>query len=362
MNSTKTLGFRLLLASALLPLAQACSTGNGIGDTEFSQFACSISQSEILSGGPGKDGIPALTNPTFVGAGESGAEYLRDDDRVAGIVIDSQPLALPLNIFWWHEIVNLDEGGPAISITHCPLTGSTLGFDRSAAGGAEFGVSGLLYRNNLVMYDRADTESLWPQMLRGARCGASDGIDLTMVPLVEMTWQGWLTLHPDTRVISGDTGAGRNYRSYPYGNYDDLNNSSLLFPGSVDGRRPPKERTLGIPLGSGGVAFPFGLLDELGAVAAVSTELFVESYVVLWDRARQTAMAYRSSVGGEELTFSANQNQIVDDQTGSIWRVDGLAVEGPMAGQQLEAVSEAFVAFWFAWPNFYPDIEIWSAQ
>jgi len=362
MKRRRNFSFRLLLAPGFLFLPQACSADGSIGDPQFSDVACSISQSELLSGGPGKDGIPALTNPRFVGVGEGGTDYLRDGDRVVGIIIDSEPLALPLNIFWWHEIVNLNESGPAMSITHCPLTGSSLAFDRSAVAGAAFGVSGLLYRNNLVMYDRTSGESLWPQMLRGAKCGPSDGTNLDMIPIIEMTWAGWRTLHPDTRVISGSTGFGRDYTSYPYGSYDNLDNPSLLFPGNVDNRRPPKERVLGIPLGSGGVAFPFGVLDELGTVAAVSTGLLGNPVVVLWDGDRQAAMAYRSSLNGEELTFSVIQNQVVDDQTGSIWRVDGLAVDGTLAGQQLEAVSEAFVAFWFAWPNLYPEIEIWSAQ
>jgi hypothetical protein len=314
-----------------------------------------------LGGGPGKDGIPALTNPTFVKLGQGGIDYLQDGDRVAGIFLDSEPYALPLNIFWWHEIVNLDEGGEAVAITHCPLTGSTLGFDRAAARGARFGVSGLLYQNNLVMYDRSSDESLWPQMLRGARCGSADGTNLAMVPVVEMTWEGWKTLHPDTRVLSSETGYSRSYTSYPYGNYDNPQNPSLLFPGTIDDRRPPKERVLGIPDGSGGLALPYGILDELGATAVVTTELLGEPSVVFWDRGRQAAMAYRASLDSEILDFSVVDGRIVDAQTGSIWRVDGIAIEGPKGSQQLEAVPEAFVAFWFAWPTFYPDIEIWSA-
>lgn len=351
-----------LPALALIVSAQACSAGNGIGNPEQSEVTCSIPQSEIVSGGPGRDGIPALTNPDISNPGDEGTTYLRDDDRVVGLVLDSGPLAIPLNILWWHEIVNLEGAGFALSITHCPLTGSSLGFDRSAAGGVEFGVSGLLYRNNLVMYDRAAGESLWPQMLRGARCGAADGTHLDMVSVIEMKWEGWRTLHPDTRVLSDKTGYGRDYTRYPYGNYGAEDNSSLLFPGHVDGRRPPKERVLGIPIGSGGVAFPFGILDESGPVAAVPTALSGQPLVVFWDRDRQAAMAFRTVLNGANLTFSVRQNRVVDDQTGSTWRVDGLADGGPMAGQRLRAYSDAFVAFWFAWPTFYPDIEIWSSS
>jgi len=146
------------------------------------KLLCSIPENLILNGGPGKDGIPALTNPPFVAVGAPGTSYLSDDDRVVGLILGSGPVAIPLNIFWWHEIVNLDVGGPLLAITHCPLTGSSLGFDRAGVAGAEFGVSGLLFRNNLIMYDRSGDESLWPQMLRGARCGTRNGEDLSIRP------------------------------------------------------------------------------------------------------------------------------------------------------------------------------------
>jgi hypothetical protein len=151
---------------------------------------CSIPTSEIFNGGPGKDGIPALSNPELAGHGEPGTEYLVDQDRVVGLVLEDEVIAIPLNIFWWHEIVNLDLGNRSVAVTHCPLTGSSMAFDRGGVGGAEFGVSGLLYQNNLILHNRNAKESLWPQMLRGARCGDLTGTELAMVPVVEMTWGG----------------------------------------------------------------------------------------------------------------------------------------------------------------------------
>jgi hypothetical protein len=347
------------LATALF-LGQACAQDTGLGNSQGTDLQCSIPQSQIQDGGPGKDGIPALTNPDFVTAGTGETSYLQEADRVVGIMVDGNPLAMPLNIFWWHEIVNLDMGGVSVAITHCPLTGSTLAFDRSGAGGAEFGVSGLLFRNNLIMYDRNDVESLWPQLSRGARCGPADGTALDMVPVVEMTWEGWLTLHPDTRVVSANTGYARDYQAYPYGEYDAEDNTTLLFPGDVDGRRSPKERVLGIPVGSGGTAFPFGVLEEMGPVAAIHTAAGGPRRVVFWDESRRAAMAYRAASDHGELNFVIHEERIVDEETGSVWGIDGVASEGPLAGQSLQAVPEAFVGFWFAWPAFYPDIQLWS--
>lgn len=350
-----------LLFVGALQGTMACSDTTSPGQADqVSDLDCSINSSQIRNGGPGKDGIPALTNPEFVRSGEDGASYLREDDRIVGIIIDDEPHAIPLNIFWWHEIVNLTGGEVPVAVTHCPLTGSSMAFDRTPVDGAEFGVSGLLYQNNLIMYDRATPESLWPQMLRGARCGAKDGVQLPMVPVVEMSWAGWRDLHPGTRVVSSETRWSRNYRQYPYGNYDDPDNPEVLFDMKVDTQRPPKERVLGIPMGSGGLAFPFGVLDEMGPVAVAETRALGEPVVVFWDRQRQAAMAYHARMDGQELTFSMTQDTVLDHQTRTTWRVDGLGLEGPLAGTRLDPVEEAFVAFWFAWPAFYPDMEVWT--
>ena len=206
---------------------------------------------------------------------------------------------------WWHEVVNLDgpPGRQAVAVTHCPLTGSSLAFDRRPLSDVEFGVSGLLFQTNLIMYDRTGTEeSLWPQMLRGARCGPSDGAQLPMVPIVETTWRGWKELHPDTRVVTENTGHDRSYHVHPYGAYGAEANGQLLFPVSdgIDPRRPPKERIRGIPDGtaarstaeSGGIAFPFGELDELGEVAVVSGSTSDESFVLLWERSPTASSRY----------------------------------------------------------------------
>ncbi|MBT8396416.1 MAG: DUF3179 domain-containing protein, partial [Gemmatimonadetes bacterium] len=310
MERRRIQGIRTLTGLFAFLVMSACaddSTSPGGVDTPpGAESSCSIPENLIFGGGPGKDGIPALTNPPLVRAGDPGTGYLDDDDRVVGLVLDAGPIAIPLNILWWHEIVNLDGYGPAMAITHCPLTGSSLAFDRTPAAGAELGVSGLLYRNNLIMYDRNREESLWPQMLRGARCGPRDGTDLPMIPIFEMTWGGWTTLHPETLVVSENTGSSRDYTVYPYGGYDALNSTNTFFPTDIDPRRPPKERVLGIPLGTGGLAFPFGILDEEGPVASVAVELDGDEIVVFWDRSREAAMAFEPWVNTEILTFAVS--------------------------------------------------------
>ena len=189
--------------------------------------ACDLPSSEIVNGGPGKDGIPALTNPPLVAS--DAVRYLAETDRVIGLILDDKPVAIPHNILWWHEILNYDGATQKIAVTYCPLTGSSIVFDREAIGGAELGVSGLLYQNNLIMYDRNEEEALWSQMLSGARCSSSKGFPLESVSHVEMSWGGWKAIHPDTQVLSASTGFSRNYTQYPYGDYEEVDNSRLLF-------------------------------------------------------------------------------------------------------------------------------------
>lgn len=350
------------LLLGFIVLSTGCADIAG-GGNELSDLSCEIPSQFIADGGPGKDGIPALTDPTMVGATDPDASYLLPTDRVIGLRIGTEYLAIPLNIGWWHEIVNLSRGAVRLSVTHCPLTGSSLVFDRGAIADAEFGVSGLLFMNNLMMYDRTGSASLWPQMVRGARCGSRSGTPLPMFPSVEISWAGWVTLHPDTRVVSSRTGHSRNYTSYPYGNYAQIANPALLAPmPALDGRRPPKERVLGVLLGNGpGVALPFGALDALGEVAAIPISSGAATAVVLWNRTAQGAAAFVPSAGGQTLTFRAAGGAIIDDQTGSTWTTDGRAVAGPLVGAALDAIDDAFVAYWFAWAAFYPESVLWTA-
>jgi len=359
---------RLALAAALAAMA-GCSP-DGVSDPrEQAELSCSIPVADILAGAR-KDGIPALTDPTRLRGNGSGADYPELDDRIIGVLFDGEPIAVPERVFWYHEVVNVTLGGSAVAITHCPLTGSSLAFDRGAVGDAEFGVSGLLYLNNLIMYDRsAGEESLWPQMLRGARCGDRDGVSLPMIPVIEMTWGGWLTLYPDSDVVSEATGFGFDYDDYPYGSYSEPDNRQVLYPLAepMDLRRPPKERVLGIPDGSGGIAFPFGELireatDLGGDLATVRGATSDGDFVVFWDGRREGGMAFRPEMDGQPLTFEVAGGAIRDVESGSAWTVDGASTSGTYFGRTLEAVPEAFVAYWFAWPAFYADIDLWRSE
>lgn len=121
----------------------------------------------------------------------------------------------------WHEIVNHTVGGEPLAVTYCPLTGTVIGFT-GPPGTPEltFGTTGKLVNSNLLMYDR-QTGSEWPQLLGTAISGPLKGTRLETVPLVWTTWKEWRAAHPDTRVLTTDTGALRSYGSDPYGSYPD---------------------------------------------------------------------------------------------------------------------------------------------
>jgi len=334
-------------------------------------FTCSIDVDDIFVGAF-RDAIPALTNPTIAPVGQEGTNLWIDSDRVLGLIIDGQPIAIPLGIFWWHENVNLEFGGETLAITYCPLTGSNTVFDREPFGGVEFGISGLLFKNNLLLYDRdpSGNVSFWPQMALGARCGPKDGTDYAehMLASMEIDWGGWRRIHPNTLVASPNTGFDRDYTrtGYPYGRYDTPSNPELLFPlpNPIDTRHPPKMVTLGVPNGDGTrTAFTYGNLSTLGetGVVTMGADEVAEPYIVLWDGEWRGAMAYRPRTeSGIEVTMEVVDGRWRDVETGSTWNLTGQATGGELAGEQLEPVHQAFVAFWFAWPAFYPDIVSWS--
>ncbi|MFK7848161.1 MAG: DUF3179 domain-containing protein [Rhodothermales bacterium] len=346
-------------------LVSGCDANEPEEIIEFSprEATCSIPIENITEGGVGKDVVPALSDIPFVDVSE--ISYLSEFDRVIGFMVEDKAYAIPHNILWYHEIINFEIDDLALAMTYCPLTGSSMAFKRNVIEGGEFGVSGLLWNNNLIMFDRTSSESLWPQMNRRADCGPRLGASLDMHPVIEMTWAGWKALNPDSKVLSNQTGFNIGYTSanYPYGNYENPDNDGLLFDMEIDRRRPPKARLLGIPDNRlGGTAFLFSELDNGALYNVVHSLEDIGPVVVFWDNTFHSAMAYSPRIGNERINFEVRDEQIRDLETGSVWQVDGLAIEGPLAGTRLAPIDRAFVSFWFAWAAFHVETEIWEAR
>lgn len=282
--------------------------------------------------------------------------------RVVGLEVDGQTIAIPHNILWWHEIVHSDRGSRRLAITYCPLTGSALVFDATALGTRRFGVSGLIFQNNLVMFDE-ETETLWPQLCRAAVAGPREGTELVRVAAVEMAWEAWKDRHPNSLIVSANTGFTREYSRYPYSSYEQTDFLLFPMPRPLDPRRPVKERVFGVPDGDGGNAFPFAELETIGPTAALTIRLGSRDVLVLWDGTARAAAAYLpETTDGERVTLRGAGVGFVDDETGTIWDVEGRALQGPLAGGRLVAHAEAFVAFWFAWAAFHPQTGVFLGE
>ncbi len=356
----------LALAAFMATLA-ACSGGGGpstpFEDLDTDVRECAL-EDMFVPGGTARANIVALVDPPLVEGLAPAAGYLSDSDRVIGLEFDDQFVAVPHNILWRHEIVNLDLSGIPVAVTYSPLSGSSMVFDRRSVGSQAIGVANQVVYNNLVMFSQgADGQagSTWAQMERGAGCGPFNGQSLPLFPAIEMTWDGWLALHPETRVVSSETGFSHDYVTYPYGDYEQSHNPLTYFPHEAfDERRAPKDRVLGVPYaGGGGMAFPLPVLQGRGSRSVFQWVAGDEPTVVFWDVDLYAAVAYEATVNGQLLNFFRinrfENGRFFDEETGSEWSFEGLAIDGPLKGTRLKQVVEANLFFWFAWSTFVPE-------
>ena len=235
----------------------------GAAEAEHNGFVlepASIPASEIIAGGPPRDGIPALNQPATLPAEQAG---VKDDELVLGVVVGGEARAYPVAILNWHELVNDILGGKPILVSFCPLCGTGMVFDRSVGEKARtFGVSGLLYRSDLLMYDRA-TNSLWSQISAEAVAGPLLGRRLRLLRARVDRWGQWRRDHPETTVLSRETGYPRDYNRTPYRGYS--KSRKLFFPAPIDRRYHPKAPTLGLRVpGEGSRAYLASELVRVG--------------------------------------------------------------------------------------------------
>jgi len=305
---------QLLLALLVLLTIAACNaqTRNG-----FDLSGASIPASQIHKGGPPRDGIPSIDEPQFISP--EAANKLEPEDDVLGVVHNGIAKAYPVNILNWHEIVNDEFNGQPVVVSYCPLCGSGLAFDARVGGQhRNFGVSGLLYNSDVLLYDR-ESESLWSQVKMKAINGPLKGTPLTYIQTTRTTWADWRKEHPNTRVLSRETGFSRNYNRTPYGGYEQ--SKKLFFPvANQDNRYHRKEWTLGIEVDGQFKAYPF---EELEA-------------------ARQPV---RNQFAGKELVIHYD----ADAQSAQVETVDGEAYP-------------SVTMFWFAWIGFHPESAVFTAR
>jgi len=205
-----------------------------------------IDPKRIRGGGPPKDGIPSIDNPKFISV-EDADKWLDDDELGLAIIHKGVKRFYPFQILVWHEIVNENIAGDPVLVTYCPLCGSGIVFERTIDGEeVEFGTSGKLFNSNLVMYDRK-TDTYWSQIGGRAILGPLTGMELKLFPADVTTWGEWMKVHPDSEVLSRETGSRRQYGSDPYGNY--YESKRLIFPvDDSDDSLHPKAVIFGIKI------------------------------------------------------------------------------------------------------------------
>lgn len=337
--------------------------------TDFSKSLVDLS--EIQSGGPPKDGIPAIDNPEF-DTPSAASDWIDDREPVIVVTLNGETKAYPMQILTWHEIVNDRLGGVPISVTFCPLCNATIVFDRRLDGQVlDFGTTGKLRLSDLVMYDR-QTESWWQQLSGQAIIGEMSGKILDRIPASIVAFEDFERAYPAAPVLSRRTGHVRAYGSNPYRGYDRVDDQPFLFNHPVDQRLPPMERVLNISIGSTHRLYPFSLLksepvinDTVAGVPVVvfsrrGTLSVLDKGAIRNSRTVPSATAYDRRLDGRTLTFEVRDDRLVDRETGSEWNLFGRAVVGELAGRQL-AIPPSGVHFAFAWLAFNPESEIYRA-
>lgn len=359
------LKYNLLLLPIFL-LLMGCSDSSTSTDSSNSDFDWIIPEEQIVGGGPGKDGIPSIDNPRFAPVSE--IDYIPDDRRIVGIKVGSTVKAYPHQILDWHEIVNDEVGGKSVAITFCPLTGTAIGWDREVDGAVtEFGVSGLLFRNNLIPYDR-NSDSRWSQMqLRGV-AGAQSGTNIETVDLIETRWDTWKQMYPQSEVLTRETGFSRNYEGYAYGENYATNDSEILFPiQNPDDRLPNKDRVHGViaqqPASQGSVAKAYPIRDFGQQLTVINDQVGQKNIIVVGSAELDVAASFEATLeDGTGLNVEAVQGSlpvVMEDGEGNRWDLFGFAVEGPRQGERLTPTL-SYTGYWFAWADFFPETSIYQ--
>ena len=335
---------------------------------EGEEVPASVPLEEIRPGGPPPDGIPPIDDPVFESVTDA-SEWLEPQDPVLVVDHGGQARAYPLAVLTYHEIVNDVIAGDPVLVTYCPLCNSGLVFDPVVDGEVlDFGTSGRLWHSNLVMYDRA-TRSLWSQFTGEAIIGERLGADLERLPMQMVALSEFEARWPDGAVLSRDTGHSRPYGDNPYVGYDS-SDSPFLFDGDTDGSLPQMARVVTTGGDGDPVAYPWEALERERVIADVVDG---DPAVVLWAPGTASALdsasisdgedigaagVFRSAVDGDELSFDPEGDErFRDAETGSTWTVLGEAVDGPLAGTQLERMTHDDT-FWFVQHAFRPETRV----
>lgn len=286
---------------------------------DFDLSDISVAQEDIFQGGPPRDGIPSIDSPKFIEP--DAADFLSDEDRILGVAIDGVARAYPVRILKWHEVVNDTIADKRFSVTYCPLCGTGMVFSAKVdERDLTFAVSGLIYDNNVLLFDR-ETESLWSQAMGQAVSGPLKGKDLELMPVTHTTWKAWREQFPKTEVLSTDTGNPRDYSDNPYELYEQVD--LIYFPqrNIAPQTYGVHEPVLGLSVDGKQKVYAYAELKKNGQ-ARFEDEFNGRKLTIFWDDEARSAQ--------------------VKDESGNLF--------------------PSMLSYWFAWYSFYPNAEVFSAN
>jgi hypothetical protein len=320
-----------------------------------------IPSDEVVDGGPGKDGIPSVDSPKFNSVDET--TYIQDDRLIIGLKIGDEVRAYTHQVLDWHEIVNDQIGEEYISVTYCPLTGTGIVWNRVIEGEvAEFGVSGLLFRNNLIAYDR-NTDTNYSQMqIRGVKGPLSGKTLETNYSTVQTIWGTWKQMYPQSKVLSKQTGFGRNYTGYAYGESYLNDEDYILFPVKHKNERLSAKTVVHafIPeaVSSDEIEIRVFVKEEMSEeVGVINEEYEGHSIVAAGSQNHDFLVSFHRNLDdGTTLTFQPVQDRlpvIMTDDEGNEWNIFGEAVSGPRTGEKLTP-TKSYNGYWFAIADMFP--------
>lgn len=325
--------------------------------TDFTRML--IDPAEILTGGPPKEGIPAVDSPVYESL-DSAQSWLADQEPVILLRVGNTARIYPLQILTWHEIVNDEINGVPMVISFCPLCNTGVVFKREYKGRVlDFGTTGRLRNSNLLMYDR-QTESWWQQASGEAIIGELAGGELDFYPAMTLSFSEAAASAPDATVLSRETGYSRPYGQNPYPGYDSPGNRPFLFQGPIDPEEEAMDRVLLVKHnGEESLILYSDVVDE----GLLQVEIGDDTVVVFHATEASSALdskdiakgrnvgslnAFRSEIDGRSLDFIRTRPDLfVDSQTGSLWNSSGTSIEGELSGEALEPVV-GIQHFWFS--------------
>ena len=334
------------------------TTGSNTGSSSSSSDEnWLIPVSQVKDGGPGKDGIPSIQRPIFISSTDSEANYLKDSDLVIGIVRGTEIKAYPHIILDWHEIVNDNINGEFIALNYCPLTGTAFSWNREINGVVtNFGVSGLLYNANLILYDRL-TDSNWSQIRLQCVNGELKGEFPKTFKVVETTWGMWKKLYPNTKVLSTRTGFSRSYGIYPYGDYNTNNNNFIFSVNPLNTRLPSKERVFAIIENNKTKVYRF---SDFGNGKVIKDSFNGKDYLIVGNKDVISSYELTGDFVSLNYVYDFNDSEyFFKDRTGNKYTIFGEVIEGPKNGQNLVNPTSV-VSYWFAIAAFYPNPDVYE--